>query len=129
MEVVCPKTWGALAETPDPAVRHCSECQQDVHLCTTDEETIAHARAGHCIAREVPDASELPRLVVGRSSRPIEVTPAEERARAWHGRERGIDILLNERIREATRTCPSCSYPVPDFRKSCYVCGCEIGRA
>src|SRR5688572_10668049 len=54
MKVVCPKTWDAVAETTDPTIRRCSACSEQVYLCTTDEETLMHARANHCIARAVP---------------------------------------------------------------------------
>ena len=51
----CPKLWEKLSPTESPTVRHCSCCDRDVHYCTTDEQTIEHAKAGHCIAREIPE--------------------------------------------------------------------------
>jgi hypothetical protein len=86
----CSKLWDDLAVTTDAAIRHCEQCGSDVFFRTTDEETIAHARAGHCIAREVPDQSEFPRVVViGQPSRPAEYTPEQQKAWKWNARESG----------------------------------------
>jgi hypothetical protein len=63
---VCPQKWEALAPTGDAGVRHCGQCDQQVFLCSTAEETLNHARAGHCVAREIPDSSELPTMYLGR---------------------------------------------------------------
>jgi|SRR5580704_15770943 hypothetical protein len=96
---------------------------------SSDAETIAHARAGHCVARAIPHHAELPELILGRVAVPLSRIAEQEEALRLAGRERGIDILLHGRIDAASRDCPGCGYPVPDFRKSCYVCGLEIGRA
>ncbi len=122
----CPKTWDELASTEDPNVRHCDQCQQLVHLCPSDAETIAHAKAGHCIAREIPDNSELPRLVVGQPSEPIECTEQQLSAMRWRSREDGVDDSL--RNLDAIRSCPKCGYPAPHWRIQCRVCGFAFGR-
>lgn len=127
-EAPCPQTWDGLTPTSDPDVRHCGQCDRDVHFCRTDAETLEHARAGHCIAREEPHRSELPRLVVGRPAVHVEPTEQQRRALALHHRERGITTLLEGRFQAATRHCPECGYPVPDFRQRCYVCRFEVGR-
>jgi hypothetical protein len=49
----CEQTWDGLTQTPDPRVRHCSECREDVHFCTTDEQLAKAIRQGHCVA--IPD--------------------------------------------------------------------------
>ena len=124
----CSKLWDELDVRADPAVRHCTQCGSDVFLCATDEETIAHAWAGHCIAREAPDSSELPSIVLGRPAVPVEYTPQQEEARRWNRRESAI----NDSIRNASRSersCPQCTYPAPLWRKTCRVCGYEMGRA
>ncbi len=109
-------------------MRFCDGCEKNVYFCSTDAETIEHALAGDCVAREEPAREELPRMVIGRPRVPIQVTPTQREARVWNKRERGIDKVLDGRV-EASRRCPSCSYPVLSFRKTCYVCGHEVGRA
>ena len=127
--VVCPKSWDALAATDDPAVRHCGRCDRAVHYCTTDAETIAHARAGNCIAREMPDVSGMRYVTIGTPSRPPPPPPTPEviAERSWLRRERGIDDAI-ENAQRATRACPECAYPAPDWRVACRVCGFAFGR-
>ena len=49
-DFVCDRRWEDLRATPDPAVRHCDGCRQDVHYC--DSITVArdHARQRRCVA-------------------------------------------------------------------------------
>ncbi len=84
--VVCPLQWEALAPTDDPAIRHCARCARQVHYCTTDAETIAHAKAGHCIAREMPDIAGMRAVYMGepnssKSRQPPETAQQAEVAR------------------------------------------------
>ena len=127
VETPCPKRWDALEPTHEDGVRHCSACQSLVYFCTSDEDTLAHARQKHCIAREEPDPSELPRMVVGKPSL-VEVEPERELARELSRRERGIDRVLRAGVDESTRQCSACSYPVPASRVHCYVCKHPVGR-
>jgi hypothetical protein len=129
MKVVCPRTWEGLDPTERADVRHCAQCTEDVYFCATDAETISHARAGHCIARDRPLGSELGGMILGRIEGVPELTSEQQEARQRAARERGIDTLLDGRIADTTRVCHECAYPVPEFRKSCYVCGCQVGRA
>jgi len=122
----CSRQWEDLTTTGDPLVRHCDRCSNDVYLCTTDEATIAHARAGHCIAREAPDDSER-RLGLGRPTDPPEITPTQEAALKWSLRESGIDDSIRK-ARDAPRCCPQCAFPAPAWRTTCRVCGYEMGR-
>ena len=46
----CPRKWESLKLTNQDGTRHCSQCNRDVYLCSTDEELIAHAKADHCVA-------------------------------------------------------------------------------
>ena len=46
----CPKTWDRLAPSIDAGIRHCSECDRDVHLALTQEDLRKHADKGHCVA-------------------------------------------------------------------------------
>jgi hypothetical protein len=126
----CSKLWDELAATDRPGVRHCDRCGSDVFFCRTDEETIAHAKAGHCIAREVPDESELPKIFIGQ---PAEVpgpkpTPTQEEAGLWNVRESAIDDAIRNAAR-SSRSCPRCSYPAPSWRTTCRICGFTMGRA
>jgi hypothetical protein len=125
MKVVCPMAWERLESTAHKDVRHCAQCDRDVYFCRTDAETLEHARAGRCIARERPAASELPRMVLGRTV----VVPADEQEEAatLERRERRIDRVLARPL-EGERACPSCGYPVPGFRVTCFVCETKLGR-
>jgi hypothetical protein len=124
----CPRKWEALVETSDDAVRHCSTCAKPVFFCATDEETLAHARAGDCVAREVPDRGNLGPIVVGRPRMPIVATPDQLANRARVQRERGIDDILAWDLAAYARDCPACDWPVPSFRVTCKVCGAAVGR-
>lgn len=125
--IVCPKTWDMLAMTDVEDVRYCDQCSLEVFFCVTDEETIAHARAGHCIAREVPGSSELPAVYVGMPRIALERTPQQQQAAEWLSRERAIDDSIKNA--DSSRSCPHCNFPAPAWRLSCRVCGYEMGRA
>lgn len=125
--VGCPKQWEELAPTDNPGVRFCGQCEQHVYFCETDSETIAHARLDHCIARELPDASELPRVVLGQPGIRSPITPEQDQAGQWNVRERAVDDAIRN-ARRSSRSCPRCDYPAPDWRVSCRVCGFEFGR-
>ncbi len=124
----CPRRWEALRVTDDPGVRHCQVCARDVFFCSSTEETLEHARSGHCIARDEPHSSELPNIVVGQPTIVPVVTDTQRRAVEWARRENGINRVLDGSVEFASRPCSGCGYPVPNFRKSCYVCGLGIGR-
>lgn len=57
MTLECPRTWGSLAQTTDPNVRHCGSCGHLVHRVESDAELREHARRGHCVTVQLPDAS------------------------------------------------------------------------
>jgi hypothetical protein len=118
--------WDELTETDSSEVRHCSNCNSHVYFCGTDEETIKHAKAGHCIAREIPVEWELGRIVLGRPNEPIVDNPQQTIAREWFLRERGIDDAIKNA--DSDRLCPQCNYPAPRWRATCRVCGFEMGR-
>jgi hypothetical protein len=123
----CPKQWEELSETDSSLVRFCNLCTSNVFFCDTDADTIAHAQAGHCIARELPDPDGLPSIIVGRPSNPIEPTIEQLQVQALWARERGIDDSIANAM-SSTRSCQKCGYPAPDWRKTCRVCGFEMGR-
>lgn len=71
----CPKVWRLLQPTEREDVRHCSECDRDVHLALTEEDFRQHSAAGRCIAVPVlqPDGtadSDMPVYAVGMASPP-----------------------------------------------------------
>jgi hypothetical protein len=120
--------WDLLTPTDAHGVRHCEHCDQDVYFCMTDEETIAHARAGHCIARETPDSGEQSVLCIGQPKDVPPPTEAEREADRLLFRERGIDDAIKNALR-SSRVCSGCGYPAPDWRLDCRVCGFRMGRA
>lgn len=127
---VCPLSWDELIATSDASIRHCEKCNRSVFLCDSDEETISHAEAGHCIARAIPADSELPLVYLGEPKSPRNPPPwtsDQEKAVRLRSWERGVDSALKD-FKYSTRKCPQCRYPVPNWRLTCHVCGLEIGR-
>jgi hypothetical protein len=124
----CPKNWSELSPTASGSgeIRHCAVCDRNVFFCKTDEETIEHAKAGHCIARELPDEKELPHVYLGEPKNIPVPTPEQEKAGKWFGRERAIDDSIKNA--DAERSCPVCNYPAQRWRETCRVCGFKIGR-
>lgn len=122
----CPERWENLVTTEDPSVKHCKSCQREVFLCESDEETMAHAEQGHCIARSAPVWSELPMLVLGEPDaewlRANQPTPQQEAAQADFHRELNINSALDN-IKLTTRRCTNCGYPMPRWWDDCRVCG------
>lgn len=122
---VCPQLWEKLERTEQESVRFCTQCREQVHFCRTDEETVRHAQAGHCIAREQPESTEVTAVTVGRPAHPER--PRRDEADEWNRREQGINKALAD-LKYAHRACPGCGYPWPDWTPTCRVCGREIGR-
>jgi len=50
MEFECPKDWFDLEPTNKAAIKHCNQCQQDVHLCINQEELDEAITQKYCIA-------------------------------------------------------------------------------
>ncbi len=48
-----PKLWSLLSPTETGGLRHCPECDRDVHLALTEEEFRRHASEGVCVAVRV----------------------------------------------------------------------------
>jgi hypothetical protein len=115
----CPKDWEKLKATREASVRRCGFCKHDVHLCTTDAETIALAEKGEFIARETP----VP-YPEGGDCATLEHAKLSEGA----AHEARIDIALVD-LKSPHRTCPKCSWPVANRKVRCAVCKFEIGRA
>jgi len=85
-----------------------------------------HAERGDCIAREVPDTSEFPRLVLGEpdpeSIRRNRLTRKQNEAVRIATREEAIARALDN-MRYSDRRCLECGYPVASWLRSCRVCG------
>jgi hypothetical protein len=119
-KIPCPLEWDALTPTDDEAVRVCPKCGESVFLCKTDEEAIAHAKQGHCVALAVVHESELPEmhLDIGPD---IMITPEQSLAlHAWRVEKAKRRALKNTRY--ADRDCETCGFPLAPWRKSCWVC-------
>jgi hypothetical protein len=41
--------WDDLAPTDTPSVRHCTECDKDVHLCNSTPELVDAIRKNLCV--------------------------------------------------------------------------------
>ena len=121
----CPREWEKLQPTNHEDVRRCPQCDRDVHFCTSDADTIAKARAGLCVARLEPHPESIPvmQVVVGQPevSEVPQPTPEDAAVRSSHSREKRIAKAL-ARMEYETRDCARCGFPVPTFRKTCYVC-------
>jgi hypothetical protein len=122
----CPLEWDNLVATTDSRVRHCEACDHHVYFCATDEETMAHADQGHCVARSAPHRSELPMIVLGKPDaewlRAHRSTPLQEEAGRIASRESRINDALDN-LRYSSRRCSACGYPVPSWWHACRVCG------
>ncbi len=71
----CPRRWERLQPTAEEGVRHCHECDRDVHLALTEDEFRRHSDEGRCIAVPVrgergESQPEEPGYVVGRVETP-----------------------------------------------------------
>lgn len=49
-EYRCPQRWDTLLPTDDAVVRHCPQCQRNVHYCQSAREAHRLADAGECVA-------------------------------------------------------------------------------
>ena len=52
----CPNNWDGLEITQNAAIRHCSSCERDVHLCRTETELHQAMIDDHCVAIKIHDA-------------------------------------------------------------------------
>ena len=46
----CKMQWHQLAETSNPAERHCSKCHENVHLVTNKKEFESASKLKHCVS-------------------------------------------------------------------------------
>ena len=124
-ETVCPRRWERLAPTETEAVRFCGACAREVFLCETDRDALAHARAGHCIAKPAPDLSGLD-LGGLRLGRPV-ILPRKERLHREEAVRENAKTYALRHI-EGSRACPRCDYPYTKGVRTCWVCQARLPR-
>jgi hypothetical protein len=62
----CPKLWSSLDKTSQPKIRHCKQCNQDVHYCQTAKELQTAVIKNYCVAVEVThQKSNKPEILMG----------------------------------------------------------------
>ncbi|ULA58344.1 MAG: hypothetical protein LZF60_50076 [Nitrospira sp.] len=72
---ICPQLWNRLEPTEKDDVRHCSPCNRDVYLASSEADVRRHSEQGHCIAVPVAGADgeadpEEPCWLVGKTMPP-----------------------------------------------------------
>lgn len=112
---VCPQQWDAMDATDDDDIHFCRSCEKNVYFCRTDEETVAHAKAGHCVARALPVVERQTPVMIGR----VEPEPAEMLAKHYRRREETIAEVLKV---QTSKSCDKCGYPMRDDGRWCDVC-------
>lgn len=120
-KVRCPRTWGQPAMTDDPAVRRCEGGARDVPSCTTDAETIRHARLGRCVARAMPPGEPTGTMMVGAVAEDERLPEVDLPAGCALQQEKDLDAAL-QALGTARRTCSTCTFPIPDGATACVVC-------
>ena len=50
LEFECPKDWFELELTNKAGIKHCNQCQKDVHLCINQEELDEAIAQKYCVA-------------------------------------------------------------------------------
>lgn len=71
----CPQLWDRLLQTDVEGIRHCPECERDVHLALTEEDFRRHSEEGRCVAVRVLQsdrqaAPDMPVYLVGMAQSP-----------------------------------------------------------
>jgi len=79
----CPKRWERLSPTDHDGIRHCSECDRDVHLALTEEVFRQYASEGLCVAvrvlqTSVPEVDREEAFMVG-TTEPAPYNPYRKR--------------------------------------------------
>jgi len=122
---LCPLDWTSLERTDEKSVRFCQACRQNVFLCASDAEALAHARQGHCIAMPGEDGSIGPLAMrVGMPKEPL--TPEQEASVRAYQLDNAKTKAL-QALKYSSRFCPQCGYPCPDWKEFCRVCRHRVG--
>jgi hypothetical protein len=125
---ICPRAWESLSPTPDDFIRVCETCSREVFFCEGDAEAVDHAKAGHCIAKPMPDGSGRPVMYLGEPIVPPPMpTPQQRSVMEEYRREEAKTKGLRD-VEYASRMCPRCGYPCADWLTVCRVCQFVIGR-
>ena len=127
----CDLDWDKLDPGNSDREKNCKICNRTVYLCETDEETMDHADQGHCVARAIPNISEVPLVVFGEPDaewlRANQQNPKLREAAKRYNREQAINDALDN-LTFTSRRCESCGYPFPSWWKCCRVCGSTVFR-
>ncbi len=59
----CTAQWGDMKPTKIKSVRHCGDCQRDVHYCATYDELKAAVDKNYCVAVDAADRPD--QMVMG----------------------------------------------------------------
>jgi len=106
MQMVCPVEWNALKITADSNVRHCGQCDQDVHLCTTPDQFIELAKRNECVALpstlHVPSGAPTKVHMLGRPS-PWHYQLEQSAAEFWSLIERDAKDIHAQLNRELSK--------------------------
>ena len=54
----CQNNWDDLGPTKNEAIRYCSSCERDVHLCLTKAELHEAMILNYCVAIQIHDTSK-----------------------------------------------------------------------
>lgn len=109
----CPQTWDQLGDTESVDIKFCAECHRKVYFCNKDEDTLFHARQGHCIAHERPQENKLPLILLGEPDvETLKLNEGRKEAGKWDDRENGVDDALKN-IQSSTRNCANVTIPHP----------------
>ena len=63
----CGKNWSNLAETENPDIRYCADCQREVVFCHTDAQLANSIALNRCVAISLDEKF--------KSNQPIKNTP------------------------------------------------------
>jgi len=120
--LVCPRDWDSLKPTDEHNVRFCQSCSENVYLVENDADFIAHAQAGHCVAKALPNCHELPKMAWGRTAgfdidyahggtellQAILANQQKMEHIAWMDEAKDEAIALID----VAHTCPTCDFPM-----------------
>jgi hypothetical protein len=113
----CPFLWENLDLTETSSVRHCQVCHQQVFLCKSRAEALAHGAQGHFVAMRGPGYHLEHIFELG----PFRGTPEQKAAFDINREDAHIKKALRE-FRYCTRSCPECGALCPDAIDRCYAC-------
>ncbi|MBF0266561.1 MAG: hypothetical protein HQL46_14950 [Gammaproteobacteria bacterium] len=54
----CTQTWDSLSETDEPQIKHCHDCNRDVHYCRDENELDIAIKKNWCVAIDALDSDK-----------------------------------------------------------------------